>query len=311
MSPGSAAKGHDSRKGSGPKVSVLMVNYNGGEVLERALGHLMAVEDQWHEVILADNGSTDGSLSRVQAEFPAVRILRLGANLGFGTANNRAAAEAEGDLLLLLNSDAWLKTDTLPALIQALDDHPKAALAAPSLVYPDGKPQFHWAPLTSVMGEAVQLIRNRLEGFSFIHRLRFGAVGWYTGACMLLRREAFQAVGGFDEDFFLYFEDVDLCIRLRRQGWDLVDVPEVQAVHVKGGSQGQSKVGTQLNYRLGQARYYRKHRPPWEQRFLRLKIRRKLPDAEARVLLDRVYQQDLSQDRSQDLPGDSDSGTSP
>lgn len=281
--------------GDGPTVSVLMVNYNGGEVLEQALRHLFSVRDEWHEVILADNGSSDGSPARVQAEFPDLRLLRLGANLGFGTANNRAAEEATGQYLLLLNSDAWPRPGALTALVRHLDENPRAALIAPRLVYPDGRLQFNWAPTTSVLGETIQRLRNPLEGISWLHRMQPAGRGWFTAACVLVRREAFEQVGGFDEDFFLYFEDVDLCLRLRAAGWDLKEATDAEAVHLKGGSQS-ATVGTQLNYRLGQARYYRKHRPQWEQRFLRRKIRRKLRDAEAQVLLDREYAQNPFED---------------
>lgn len=284
-------------------VSVLMVNYNGGEMLERALGHLSAVADEWDEVVLADNGSSDGSPARVQGAFPDIRLLRLGANLGFGTANNRAAAEAVGDYLLLLNSDAWPRPGTVDILRRHLDENETLGLVAPRLVYPDGSPQFNWAPTTSVIGETIQRVRNLFEPFPWVHRLRPATGGWFTAACALLRREAFEAVGGFDEDFFLYFEDVDLSLRLRRAGWGLTEV-DAEAVHVKGGSQvavsadGRPQavtVGSQLNYRLGQARYYRKHRPLWEQRLMRLKIRRKLKDPEARILLDREYERTVTE----------------
>lgn len=274
------------------RVSVVVVNFNGGATLMSSLARLAAVRSEWHELIVADNGSTDGSLRLVDTEFPEAQILRLGANLGFGTANNRAAAQAEGDYLLLMNSDAWPLPGCIEQLGSTLDHQPEVGLVCPRLSYPDGEPQFHWAPMTSVLGEAIQTVRNRFEFRTWVHH-PWRDRGWFTAACVMLRKQAFEQVGGFDEGFFLYFEDVDLCLRLRRAGWRLVDEPEVSAVHIKGGSQ----VGTSaasLHYRLGQARYYRKHRPAWEQRFMRRRILGKLDGPESRTLLNRVYDSEPS-----------------
>lgn len=272
------------------RVSVLMVNFNGGEVLEDCVQKLMARRADWHELIIADNGSSDGSVARLEKSYPEIKTLRLGANLGFGTANNRAAAMAEGEYLLLLNSDAWPEEGCLPALRRALDQDPGLAWVSPRLIYPDGRPQFHWGPTTSIIGEAQQKLRNLFESRAWVHRLKPKNAGWFTAACGMVRRRAFEAVGGFDEGFFLYFEDVDLCLRLRRAGWRLDDRLEATAAHVKGGSQdGAGDPSAGLHYRLAQARYYRKHRPRWEQRVIRWKILKRLSDAESRVLVNRVF----------------------
>lgn len=251
-------------------LSVLMVNHDGGDVLLESLRRLYELRDEggFQEVVLVDNASTDGSPTRVREAFPEVRLVEAGENLGFGAANNLAAREARGDCFLLLNSDAWPTPGALPALRRRLDAAPGIGLVAPRLVYPDGRPQFHWAPTTSVVGEAVQIVRNRFERFAWTHHLKLG-VGWHSAACVLLRRAAFESIGGFDQGFFLYFEDVDLCVRLRRAGWRLAEASDATVVHVKGGSQPS---GTSLRwYRHGQRRYYAKHRPVWERWVLRLK----------------------------------------
>jgi len=268
-------------------ISILIVNHNGGEVLPRCLGHLAQQKDAFHDVVLADNASTDGSAAEAQQlasdlGLERFQVLQLGENLGFGAANNRAAAAAEGDSLLLLNSDAWPVAGTLPKLVHALDETPRLGLAAPKLCYEDGRPQFHWAPTTGVIGEALQMLRNRLEGTSWIHSLRLPNSGWYTAACILVRRAAFESIGGFDENFFLYFEDVDFSLRLRQAGWRLRTVPDAQAVHLKGGSQGggrQDALGS-LEYRRGQLAYYAKHRPVWESRLIHRRLRRKFESIE-------------------------------
>ncbi|MEM9595090.1 MAG: glycosyltransferase family 2 protein [Acidobacteriota bacterium] len=256
-------------------ISILVVNHNGRDLLRRCLRELgNGSAGEGTEVIVADNGSEDGSVAMVRREFPGVRLLELGENLGFGAANNRAAAVAKGDVLLLLNSDAWPVGDCLGRLRERLELDPRVGLVAPELRYEDGRPQFAWAPTTGVFGEAIQMARNRYESGRWVHRLRFGlGAGWYTAACVLVRRSAFEQIGGFDEGFFLYFEDVDLCLRLRRAGWRLAEVRGAVAVHLKGGSQTSER--GELEYRRGQLRYYRKHRPAWENALLRRRLRGK------------------------------------
>ncbi len=260
-------------------ISILVVNHNGRDHLRHCLEGLAGQEDSYGEIVVADNASTDGSPAMVRADFPRCRLLALEENVGFGAANNRAAAAARGELLLLLNSDAWLEDGALPRLAAALDSEPRLALAAPELRYPDGRRQFAWAPETGVLGEALQMLRNRFEDRRWAHRvpprwlrLLLGP-GWFSAACILLRRDAFEQVGGFDEKLFLYFEDVDLSVRLRRAGWRLGSVPEAVAVHVKGGSRPSDR--GEIEYRRAQLYYYRKHRPRWENRYLRSRMRRK------------------------------------
>ncbi|RMH23582.1 MAG: glycosyltransferase family 2 protein [Acidobacteria bacterium] len=272
-------------------ISVLIVSHQSRRHLERCLRSLPPVGDGL-EVIVADNASSDGSAELARRVLPAATVLELGENAGFGAANNRAAAAARGDRLLLLNPDAELEPGCLERLAAALDADPRLGLVAPQLRYPDGRRQFVWAPETGVLGEALQMVRNPFEDRAWNHRLvppllrLLTGPGWFTAACVLLRRSAFDAAGGFDESFFLYFEDVDLCRRLRRAGWRLRLVPEARARHVKGAISGGTAY--QLGYRRSQLRYYRKHRPAWEYRLLRFKLRhkfRRLPDPDLRARL--------------------------
>lgn len=265
-------------------ISVLIVSYQVRQHLEHCLRQLeeqlQRPEGPDFEVVVVDNASQDGSPDMVRRDFPWVRLVTLDQNLGFGAGNNRAAEEATGDRLLLLNADAWLADGALAAMDRALDADPRRAAVAPRLLYPDGRRQFHWAPATSVVGEALQMARNRFEDRAWVHREPprwlwplLGAP-WYTAACLLLRRRAFEEVGGFDDRFFLYFEDVDLCLRLRHAGWRLATAAGAEAYHVKGGSE--LGVRAEIEYRRAQLRFYRRHRPRWEQAVLRLKLRRKL-----------------------------------
>ena len=263
-------------------ISIIIVNHDGGEVLLRTLGELEALaarspQPPWQQLLLVDNASTDGSREQVRSRFPAVDVLALERNHGFGAAMNRGAAAARGDRLLLLNSDAWPLPGAVERLDAALDADPRLALVAPMLRYPDGRRQFHWAPSTGVAGEAVQKLRNHFEGTAWVHRVRPPLLHrWYTAAFLLVRREAFEQVGGFDESFLLYFEDADLCLRLREAGWRLGDVLAAEAIHVKGGSQPARDALGSVEYRRSQLLYYAKHRPAWENRYLRRRLRRRL-----------------------------------
>ncbi|MCP3963836.1 MAG: glycosyltransferase family 2 protein [bacterium] len=279
-------------------ISILIVNHDGRDHLQHCLKRLAGQRGSYGEIVVVDNASTDGSADMVRDSFPGCRLLALEENLGFGTANNRAAAEARGDRLLLLNSDAWLEDGALAALDAALDAEPRLALAAPRLLYPDGRLQFAWAPETGVAGEAIQMLRNRFESSRWAHRVPprwlwpLWGPGWYSAACVLMRREAFEQVRGFDEGIFMYFEDVDLCVRLRHAGWRLGSVDSAVAYHVKGGSRPSGR--GEVEYRRAQLYYYRKHRPAWENRYLRSRMRGKFsrwPDAELRPALQELLRE--------------------
>jgi hypothetical protein len=283
-------------------ISVLIVNWNGMAYLERCLASAESAAAEVSgalEIVVADNGSTDGSLEMLRRH-SGVRLVEMPENLGFGCANNRAAAVAQGEALLLLNSDAWLLPGSTARLLAALEADPRVGLAAPLVRSPDGRPEAGWVPQTSILGELIQRLRNVLPrrlgyGAKLEGVLRAAMAGWFTGACMMVRRRAFDEVGGFDPEFFLYFEDADLCARLSRQGWRLVRAPRATVVHVGGGSRAPSRVITSgvpreldrrvLAYRRSQILYYRKHRPRWEQALLRRHLRGKLRDPALRAEL--------------------------
>lgn len=294
-------------------VSALVVNHNAGSYLRHCLQRLCLVAEEWRvhrvglEALVVDNASTDGSLEaarELQEREPSrplsVRLIASERNLGFGAACNVAAGEASGRYLLLLNPDAWIDGQSLVRLMEALEADPGLGVVAPSLHYPDGSLQFVWAPAVGIPGEAVQRFRNRFEGAAWNHRLLPGLLkpflgpGWFSAACLLVRRRAFEEVGGFDEKFFLYFEDADLGLRLGRVGWRQRQVKEARARHVRGVTttatmvEGRCRqeerggcwqpglaVDVERAYRASQLRYYRLHRPRWESRYLRRRLRRK------------------------------------
>ncbi len=262
-------------------ISVIIVNHNGEEHLRRCLESLRGQGPEI-EVLVVDNASSDSSLAMVREVFPEVRVLEQDRNLGFGAANNLAAVEARGECLLLLNADAWLETGALQRLHQRLQRENRLALVAPALFYPDGRRQFVWSPERGVAGEALQRLRNPFEKRNWAHgavmRTASRLVGrlWFTAACVLVRSDAFAAVGGFDERFFMYFEDVDLCVRLEKAGWGLAQEPDA-VVHHAGGFARHPHVDDV--YRPSQLRYYALHRPRWEAHLVERRLRRRYGDA--------------------------------
>lgn len=299
-----------------PAVSVLVVNYNAGPHLGHCLERLRAVADEWRrwgeglETVVVDNASTDGSLEAVReltAQDPAtppVRLIASARNLGFGAACNLAVRETAGRCLLLLNPDAWIDAASLRRLVEALDADSTLGVAAPALHYPDGSLQMGWAPPVGVVGEAIQRLRNRFEGRAWNQELLPRLLrpllgqGWFSAACLLVRRSAFDEVGGFDEGFFLYFEDVDLGLRLARADWRQHHVRGARAWHLRGvttGRPGSRRLSPEVErlYRASQLRYYDLHRPRWERSYLRRRLRRKfgrVADEEQRTALRRLLE---------------------
>jgi N-acetylglucosaminyl-diphospho-decaprenol L-rhamnosyltransferase len=228
--------------------------------------------DSNDQLILVDNLPSDSTGDFVRQAFPRWRIIASSENLGFARACNLAVEHTCAEFILLINPDAWVDLSCIGLLRQKLIADGTAALAAPQLRYPDRRLQFGWGPTIGVAGETLQRIRNAFEGQYWAQAwlprvLRLcGDSGWYTAAIVLIRRQAWVEVSGFDPGYFLYFEDADLCIRLRRAGWRLADVADANAFHVKQGPY--ASPDRLIHYREGQLRYYRKFRPAWENHVL-------------------------------------------
>jgi len=269
---------------SGPSetmnLTVVVVSWNTREHLARCLDALDGSAAGLRlETIVVDNGSTDGSQAMVAAEFPRVRLIQSPDNVGFGRASNIGAAAGSGRAILLLNSDCELSPGALAALLDALDADPALGAAFARLTNADGtlQPSVHDALPTpwSHAGDVVFagsvrhalyrapvlkkiLLRRTLRRHAAAHD-----VAWGGAACVLLRRKAFEAVEGFDERFFMYMEDVDLCARLIAAGFGLRYVPEAVAVHHWGVSTAKSAAPMLRHAYLSRIAYFDKHFPGW------------------------------------------------
>ena len=193
------------------------------------------------EVIVVDNNSGDGSPEMVRALFPEVHLIVAPRNDGFASGNNLGIQAARGRYVMIMNPDVAMFAGAVEELCAYLDQHPRTGIVAPKLINPDGSTQnstylfpSFWIPLLrrTPLGRlpgARQVLRRYLMNDWDHQDTR--SIGWALGACLVIRSEILQAVGGFDEDFFLYVEDTDLCRRIWAAGWEVVYVHTAEMVH--------------------------------------------------------------------------------
>jgi GT2 family glycosyltransferase len=217
-----------------PSVSVIVLNWNGKHHLQSCLGSLSKLDypESKLELILCDNGSSDGSVEVVHQQFPRVKVIALDRNYGFAEGNDRAAKQASGEWVAFLNNDMWVEPTWLTDLLSALDERPEAACIASRIVNWDGSAVDFVGGGVNLMGQAFQLDQGKRESpHDKFRRLLFAC-----GGAMLIRRELFLEVGGFDPDFFAFFEDVDLGWRLNVLGYDVWYTPRATAYHRHHGT---------------------------------------------------------------------------
>lgn len=262
-------------------LSIIILNYRLRGLVRQCLrGILMAEPRASYEVIVVDNHSGDGCLEMCAAQFPWVVTVASDANRGFGAGNNLGIAKASGSAILVLNPDIALFPGQIDALLACLHTHPRAGIVGPQLCYPDGTTQdscFRFPRLFSPLYRRtwvgrLPFARRELDRFLMrdYHRTVPQSVDWLMGACLLLRRAALNEVGRFDERFFMYFEDLDLCRRSWQLGWEVWYVPAARLVHYHqrqsaehGGFSALWYPPARQHLRSALA-YYRKYRgDPW------------------------------------------------
>ncbi len=246
---------------SSSSVSVVVCTYNAMPWIEPCLASVRGLE-----CIVVDNGSTDDTLALVAKRFPDAIVLEQ-ENRGLGAGWNAGIARASGDYVFLLNADAWAVDDAVAQLAAFLDAHPQAALVGPLLRNPDGSLQRSVRGFPTLWRLATEYLFLRKiwphsdlwNGFyagSFDHDEE-RQVEWVMGAALLARKEALDAIGGLDEAFFLFSEEVDLAYRLREAGWETWFTPAAEVTHVGGASHGGRLFQEQLR---GHLRFFAKHR---------------------------------------------------
>jgi len=254
-----------------PRISVVIVNWNTRDYLRTCLSSLVGAvrEPPLREIIVVDNASGDGSAQVVAQEFPDVLLIRNDRNLGYAAANNQGIRASKGEYIMLLNPDAWVQKGCLESLAEFLDANPCAAAAAPRLLNPDGSLQqsvrsFPAPPplIFDALGLARLFPRSRVLA---AYRMTWWGhsdvreVDQPMASALMLRRSALDEIGLFDERFPLYFNDVDLCLRLKRAGWKVLYLPDAVCVHHVAASTAQVRCAAIAESHRSLLRFYRKH----------------------------------------------------
>lgn len=261
-----------------PKVSVIIVSFNTREILRACLARLYAVTQNLNiEVIVVDNASRDASADMIEQDFRSVKLIRSGVNLGFAAANNLGFKEADGDFVLLLNPDALVEPGALHKALAHIFADDAIGMGGARLLDKAGRMQPSARQYPSLLNEVLVLsgLAARFPKSRFFGRFdrtwdesgQPARVDWVPGAFTLIRKSALDEVGPFDERFFLYYEEVDLCLRFHQAGWAICYWPDVVVRHWGGESSKTvehvefSSSGSQLTlWRMRSALlYYRKH----------------------------------------------------
>lgn len=236
--------------------SIIIVNYNTEKLTRNCLDSVFLNCDKTDfEIIVVDNDSSDGSARMLESEFgDRIKIIKNKINQGFGPANNQGAQIAQGEYLFFLNSDTFVKNNILKPLKDVLDSDNKIGIISPKLISEDGQEQ------ERAYGEFPNLLSVILEKFEKppIIKKDLFETDWVSGAALITRKDIFEKIGGFDEDFFMYFEDIDLCKRVKDAGFKIAVYPGVSVTHLCGQSIKKSSERKKYYYK-SQDYFYKKH----------------------------------------------------
>ncbi|MBN1486627.1 MAG: glycosyltransferase family 2 protein [Anaerolineae bacterium] len=251
-------------------LSVIIVSWNVKPLLRRAIKSTL---NSWGtepglEIIVVDNASNDGSQQMVQEEFPQVRLIASAENLGFTKGNNQGIAEANGEFVLLLNPDTEVLGDALHQMVEYLETHPGTGMLGPQLRNPDNtvqssKRRYPTLPVLFLESTWLQKITpKKLLSRYYAEDLpddKINAVDWIKGAAMLTRRQVIEQIGGMDEGFFMYSEELDWCHRIKDAGWQVIYMPQAQIKHYEGKSSEQVIPARHIYFQSSKIRYTRKY----------------------------------------------------
>ena len=254
------------------KLSIIIVNWNVRGVLAQCLAaieaEIGAPAAPAVECYVVDNASTDGSAAMIRAEFAWVQLIENSVNVGFATANNRAIAQSRGEYVMLLNPDTLVQPGAMATLLDFMDGHPAVGAVGPQLLNPDETFQVACFPAPTLTRELWRLLHlDRIYPYGTYRSERWSRtaprpVDVIQGTCLLIRRSVLAQVGLLDEEYFMYTEEVDLCYRIRRAGWQVVWVPTAHVVHYGGQSTRQVAVEMFLRLYESKVTYFRKQHGP-------------------------------------------------
>ena len=263
-----------------PEISILVVNWNTRDFLASCLNAIESTRNNLDlEIIVIDNASNDRSVEMVRENFPQVRLLENQQNVGFAKANNQGFEISRGDFILLINSDAILLEGALTALRQVMIANPQCGLVGAKLLYPNMNFQASFTDLPNLWQDFLII--------SGLGRVIYGSWypshgpeekkgpqrgGYVEGACMLVRREAYAEISGFDEGYFMYSEDVELCKTLHDRGWQVWYHPNANVIHIGGGSSQHRRPQREGDLYQSKVRFYQRHYAGWQTSLLKFQI---------------------------------------
>lgn len=269
------------------KISIIIPSWDTKRLLQQCLRSVSSDQQTATskkpitEVIVVDNGSTDGSPKMVGKEFPKVVLIKNKENLGYGAANNQGIERASGDYFLLLNSDTLIKQDAPVKMAKFMERHPGAGAVGCKLLNPDGSPQPSAGRFPSLWVATVMLFfehwlggRLVLNSYSQVRE-----VDWVMGAALMVKREVIDKVGRMDEGIFMYMDEAEWCYRIKKAGYKVMFYPGARIVHIGGASSKTGRKDPILNIYRGLVYFYRKHYPSWQLPILRTMLKLKATGA--------------------------------
>ncbi|MHA1569004.1 MAG: glycosyltransferase family 2 protein [Alphaproteobacteria bacterium] len=252
-------------------LDVIVTSYNTRDLLAACLDSLRRhAPARSMRVTVVDNASTDGSADLVRQRYPEVELVAFDTNRGYGRATNRGLRHLEYDMALLLNADTEVTAGCLDRLANCLEQQPEVGIVGPRQTTTTGRYQLSCGGKMTLPGEAVRWLQhrqlsqnNRGVAQSLANRNGHGGkVCWVSGSAMMIRREALRRTGLFDEKFFLYFEDIDICLRVAKAGFQVCYLPEAQVIHHGGASAALLPWRAEYEYRRSQILFWSKHGTP-------------------------------------------------
>jgi len=260
------------------KVSIIILSFNTKELLRNCLESLKSLD---MEIMVVDNGSTDGSLQLLDSlNWPNLKVIKNKKNLGYGAGNNQALSLSKGEYILLLNSDTIVKDEAPLKMAKFLESHPKVGVLGCKLLNPDGSVQPSAGPFPNLWISMIMLFAEHWLGD--LVRVSFTQtkeVDYVMGAALMIRHEVLKKVGLMDEGIFMYMDEVERCYRLKKAGYKVVFYPGAEIIHLGGGSSKTGRRDPILNIYRGLLYFYRKHYPAWQLPLLKTMLKLKAAGA--------------------------------
>ncbi|MBT4516653.1 MAG: glycosyltransferase family 2 protein [Candidatus Komeilibacteria bacterium] len=267
-----------------PDISIIIVNWKVKDLLEKSLSSIFAYQKDYQvEVLVVDNNSQDGSVAMIKEKFPQVILISLSDNIGFGAANNLAIKEAQAEYIFLLNPDTEITEDFLDRALTYLKNNPSVGIMAPRIINSDGSKQLSIRRHPDLLSQVLImfklkniLVNNKILNNYLLKDFDYNkeqTVDQIMGAAMLIRKSVFEKIGTFDEKFFVWFEEVDLCKRAGQASIIIKYFPSAEIVHQGGESFSKSNsLKKQIIFNKSLLYYFSKHKPIWQSLIILLLI---------------------------------------